>query len=453
MIKKNTLFTLMLLITTLTFAQQIKTAKHHWLKDTKRHFSDESEYEYLPIENYLSYKNKQERTSLNTLKNATAIQSLDSLIRYSFDLNTSQWFNQGRTKYTYNSNEKLEVLSSWDENTSQWNNFRKYQYNFDTDEKLTLSIQYNWDANTNQWINYKKREYFYDTDGKRTVKYYYSWDANTNQWTNSFKVEYSYDANEYLQAITYFHWDSSTNQWLNSSKNEYFFDADGNLTLYFFYQWDSSISQWMFASKTEYTYDVNGNRILIIRYNWDLDIDQWINDNKTEYSYDANGNRILEIFSTWDLNTNNWLKSYKKESNMDLSINLTDLILPWWYPYYNSNKILDDLKYNWNDATNSWELSSNGIYYYSDVTANVNQTTNNNLVTVYPNPANNNLHITLNNNSNAAIFNLFDIQGKKLITQNVINNEPINISHLNAGMYLYSITTNGKESRGKLLKK
>ena len=123
-----------------------------------------------------------------------------------------------------------------------------------------------------------------------------------------------------------------------------------------------------------------------------------------------------------------------------------------WYPNYNQNKIIDDLINNWNESTNNWELSSKGIYYYSDV-AGINKLPNDDFITLYPNPVTNSLHINFEANSTQAIINLFNIQGKKIFVQEISRNQQLNLKQLKSGLYLYIITANGKEKRGKLIKK
>ena len=455
MIKKNTLLSLMLLLTTLAFTQKAKTVKHHWLKDTKKHFSDETKYEYLPIENYLASNRKQVRTPLSTLRNTTTIQSFDSIINYNWDVSSNQWINSYKTEYTYdvNGNLTVEINYDWDSNTSQWIDPFKSESTFDANQNLITEILYDWNSTTNQWENSYKTVYTYDTNQNLLTRLSYQWDSNINQWIISYKSEYTYDANGNQTTKINYNWNTSTSQWIINSKNEYTYDTNGNQITNIDYSWNSTTSQWENSNKREYTYDINDNKTLEIGYYWNFGTNQWINSFKSEFIYDANGNLTTEIDNDWDSSTNQWINSYKYDLTIDVTTNISDLFVPPIYYDFFANKLLSYLSYEWNETTNSWELTSNGVDYYSDITANVNQTTNDKLVTVYPNPANNNLHIKLNNNSNAAIFNLFDIQGKKLITQKVIKNEPINISHLNAGMYLYSITTNGKESRGKILKK
>jgi hypothetical protein len=71
---------------------------------------------------------------------------------------------------------------------------------------------------------------------------------------------------------------------------------------------------------------------------------------------------------------------------------------------------------------------------------------------VFPNPATNDLNITLQSDMNTtAIWNVKDINGKEIITnqqklQTGKNKFVIDISKLNAGFYFVTITANNKQS-------
>ena len=69
---------------------------------------------------------------------------------------------------------------------------------------------------------------------------------------------------------------------------------------------------------------------------------------------------------------------------------------------------------------------------------------------MYPNPLNGNtLYITSTANHNMSI-EIFDLLGKEVIKSNVINNA-VNVSGLNAGVYIVKIKEEGKTATRKLV--
>jgi hypothetical protein len=73
-----------------------------------------------------------------------------------------------------------------------------------------------------------------------------------------------------------------------------------------------------------------------------------------------------------------------------------------------------------------------------------------NQYSIYPNPATDNISIVLPENVHRALFTLYDMQGKALISQEVNNQENVPISNLASGMYIYHVKTEKGNYTGKL---
>jgi hypothetical protein len=74
-------------------------------------------------------------------------------------------------------------------------------------------------------------------------------------------------------------------------------------------------------------------------------------------------------------------------------------------------------------------------------------------ISIYPNPATDNVHITLPENTHQAIFTLYDMQGKILIRREVNNREEISVSNLASGIYIYNVRTEKENHTGKMIRK
>ncbi|KGO93866.1 hypothetical protein Q767_14435 [Flavobacterium enshiense DK69] len=68
---------------------------------------------------------------------------------------------------------------------------------------------------------------------------------------------------------------------------------------------------------------------------------------------------------------------------------------------------------------------------------------------IYPNPANDVLHITTSANEIKTIA-IYDVMGKEVFNTTTAN-ETINITSLNAGVYIIKITEEGKTATRKLV--
>jgi hypothetical protein len=74
-------------------------------------------------------------------------------------------------------------------------------------------------------------------------------------------------------------------------------------------------------------------------------------------------------------------------------------------------------------------------------------------ITLYPNPASDNINITLPENVSQAMFTLYDMQGKILIKQEVSSKETVAVNKLSAGVYIYNVRTSKQNYQGKLIRK
>ena len=93
------------------------------------------------------------------------------------------------------------------------------------------------------------------------------------------------------------------------------------------------------------------------------------------------------------------------------------------------------------------------IYYFDDVaifdiTVGTNNNFEQNEITIYPNPANNTISVNLKNNST---FNILDLTGRLVIASKVENNT-IDISNLNKGVYILQTNSVNGTINTKFLK-
>lgn len=100
----------------------------------------------------------------------------------------------------------------------------------------------------------------------------------------------------------------------------------------------------------------------------------------------------------------------------------------------------------------------NGIALYPDtnaycnVIAGIDNKTEDKLLHMYPNPVNDKLNITVNNNQISEI-NIYDITSRNIFRQSFINSISINTEQLAKGIYVYTFTNkNGVITKGKFVK-
>ncbi|HWS59529.1 MAG TPA: T9SS type A sorting domain-containing protein [Flavobacterium sp.] len=72
-------------------------------------------------------------------------------------------------------------------------------------------------------------------------------------------------------------------------------------------------------------------------------------------------------------------------------------------------------------------------------------------VSVYPNPAKENIHVKFIGKTEPAIFKLYDSTGRMLLQREILTDDDIPVNHLNRGLFLYSFQHEGETTKGKLI--
>ena len=115
------------------------------------------------------------------------------------------------------------------------------------------------------------------------------------------------------------------------------------------------------------------------------------------------------------------------------------------------NMPLEDSYYKWVKASNSWVNDGKAVYYYSGINFTSLPKTVASVIDIYPNPVSD--YIKVSGVSGAATFNLYNLQGKLILSKTLTGDEPVNVSGLSRGAYTYNIIIDRKQQAGKLIKK
>ena len=326
-------------------------------------------------------------------------------------------------------------------------NSGKDVYSYDKNGNNTLYISYHWNTEINNWKEASKYEFTYDNNNNRTLQIYYQWNTEINNWKESSKTEYTYDNNNNQTSYIEYSWNTEINNWKESNKGESTYDNNNNRTLQIGYSWNTEINNWIESQKYEYTYDNNNNQTLQISYQWNTEINNWKESQKREYTYDNNNNQTSFIYHTW--NSGNWIGS-KNEYKYNLSYSSNELVSP---SVYGVNMLTEATSYTWSGS--AWVENNVTTYYWSgkDITpSSIEELGMGNYeLSVYPNPTNGIITVVVVADNhpplqNDATIQIYDISGRVVQTQFIAsqrnangNNIPLDISHLQQGMYYLKI--------------
>jgi len=132
------------------------------------------------------------------------------------------------------------------------------------------------------------------------------------------------------------------------------------------------------------------------------------------------------------------------------------LILP--YVFYNNPRThYFEWYYTWNflldfkiiERTNTsyWNVK----YYYSEQTITGIKENTQKKVDVYPNPATDFINLHVGTTLDPAKIEIYDSQGKLVMTEDIIPGKQISVKHLQRGLYIYKVSFQDTILTGKII--
>jgi hypothetical protein len=368
---------------------------------------------------------------------------------YDWDYESNDWIGFAKAEYTYNSNNNmtLYVHYLWNQITSQWTGYWKEEYTNDAAENWIQTVTYYWNDTTSEWVHLWKDHYTYDENNNVIQMITEEWNSTTGQWIVTWKEDYVYNTNNDMSQTDFSYWYDDYNLWFNYATSEYNYDNNSNLAQFTYYDLDDTGTQWVASWNEEYTYDNNNNLTLYNAYQWDETASEWILNSNEESTYDDNQNRTQYINFNYTDTT-----GYKFESYYDNSYSTNDLIIPFLEDDKDfRHMLLIKLLYYWDEEASEWIYDTKITCYYSE--QNVMNLANyqEEIIKIYPNPANDFIKFEINSPLKSATFKLYDIMGKEWISKEVTGNNELNIKHLSSGMYFYDLYVNGIKHSGRLI--
>lgn len=488
---KNIITTIVLLLTILVFGQKksdnnlrlihkrnsflkpndnnklylTKSLRFDWAKNTNQWIlDDKEEYAYDSNGNITQYFKSHGDNGIDWYfddKVENTYNSNGNLLSssvYEWGSSRLGWLNDYKYEYTYDMNgNKTQSIFYFGKNNYDWRPSTKTENIYNSENKITETYSSSWYDSANSLVLDEKNERTYNSKGILILITGYSWNKDLNIWEVSYKYSYDYDLNENLILRLASRLNENTNEWENNLKTEYTYDSLGNELSEIIYKWNPTSKIWEIISQYEYSYNSEG---YLIQKNTGLlwrETENGIEygNQFDDYVYDSNGNLIQYQNSSKFPNDSTYKYHIRYTYNYDLSYYLSDLFLPYNYLRTEelNNKPLEYTFYDWDDTNNNWVNKGKQIYYYSEENILSVKNTEPIKITLYPNPVFNELKFNLTIESKLTTFELFDSQGRKIISKKINKNEKLNLEYLNSGIYIYNLIVGDKNQKGKLIKK
>ncbi|MGE0021569.1 MAG: T9SS type A sorting domain-containing protein [Draconibacterium sp.] len=478
--KKITLLFIMLLIAFMASPQnktdlqkKIKQAQEKMMKISERSAA-------------LAKYSNEVLTREQLLKSGMVTQRLDSTIDRVLNQETQLWQNDIKDEYIYDAELKNTswVEKEWNLTTQNWNISSKIDLGYDAQKRVNLMLMYEKDEVSNALTPDSKILIHYNTDGKQDSTLTYTTPNEGTTWILVMKDVYYYNASKQLVKTEMWSLDEETGVLMLSmnivytytasgkiktlsenfiiegdemlwSKNEYNYDGADRLSTVEY----STVNFITFTlektSRDSYQYNASGKVSVEIYSTWNGST--WVDEDKYETQYNANGDVSVEIYSLWV--ENSWVQQDKDEYTYS-NTNFTGVVFPALFYFYglteeefSLNKLITGIN-SFEMVNGSWKNTGNTTFYYSGGTAtNINEFENN-VISVYPNPAAESVYFGWKGNNESLSLELYQITGAKVIDQIVYSNQAVSISHLQSGVYFYKLLKGQQNLKtGKLIKK
>jgi len=327
-----------------------------------------------------------------TYENSKIIKTEDEEL----DINTGQFVKNSRTKMYYNSKGLLSQLDYdlYDTTLSEYKPDRREVRYYDLNDRIVQDTIFKLNVDNGLMEFYERAVFSYNAKGLLADYLNYAFDLGSSTWRNAYRDFYTYGANNYLVQRTYQEWDETQMQYINRSQQNVNYDANGGITNWRYLRWSTNTNTWTDLAKSDFVNDNNFNR----------------------------DDLLLPITSTPIKSLFGWFNKMAKEENL----------------------------FVWSTAINAWEFFDKTTFIYSQQIVINTEDTKLEGVSFYPNPVESSLSIR--NQKGAGIFELFNVQGQKIIHQEVVGDAQVDLSQQTPGFYFYKMTIGGKSATGKLVK-
>jgi Secretion system C-terminal sorting domain len=404
------------------------------------------------------------------------------------DNSSGEVLGEGRYEYSYNADGSMAeaLVLEWDEDAADWENDDLDVYTYDEDGNQTGSVGYRWNETSELWTRKDSIFNVYNDEGLLSEYSGYEW--KTDRWVIRYYSSYAYETHGWLSEQISRMWYEDLQEWKNNSKYVYTWNAAGLMLTKVRYDQEVYEGPWLEESKVEKIY---GDENLLLTTNsvlWETDhwvisrtdtmeynASGWLMEDRAyyldegnmrpnsiyTYSYDASGNVTEYNYSSWDRNESQLVVYGKDLFTYDPDYSMTEVVLPDEDSEWNDNLLMDQFSniprtihmLHWKN--DDWVDYKKGTFFYSEKNVEgvgvVEQERA--LVRIYPNPVSDLLHMDLHEGSSAVTLTLYEISGRQVFRRRVETCESLSLTTLPAGVYLYSLSVDGKIQSGKLLKR
>ncbi len=382
-------------------------------------------------------------------KNNSYTMSLDSIISVSIHPETEQWVNDWKDEFRYDDAWKTTELlyHDWVEEAGEWMVYDKTELTYNSEGRVVYSMDYYYDNDYGDIEDVSKTEYYYDSSGKLDSLHIYEGE-NVDDLTMITNMYLYYNQAGKIAELAIIGYDDEEEEWLPATSMKYTYNAAGNLALLSHY-FPGEEEPFLYSS-TEYFYDNNGRLEATESSAINFSSFTFEKTYRTVYAYNDAGDQSEVIDYEWF--DGSWAEQDKEVYIYDADIDFSDVAFPY-HPYYmvfaeqeasvELQKLLVATEgYQYIDG--GFVMTDQSTYHYSPTSSTGIATASMGSAGLYPNPATAQITLTWTSDHEVLHLEVYQINGARVMQQQVTANTPIVTDHLTGGLYLYRLTDNGQ---------
>lgn len=392
------------------------------------------------------------------LKSALAIQKLDSVIYQEYDSQNEEWINQWKDVYQYDSELRNSawIEMGWNNTLDLWENSNKIELELTDDGQVRIMKSYVTSDTSGDFIQDSWSEAYYNEEGRldSIIHYYF---VTEGDWGEEGRQVYHYNEAGQLvemdfQALV----EDEEEEYLQEMRFVYSYNDAGQMTTSAIYLLYEEMEILFF--ETEFIYDSTGRLVATEDSSLDVFTSAVELNSRTDYEYNASGDVSVETFSTRDSEAEEWIVEEKDEytySNIDFS----EVIFPSYGQFWGLNEETITFNYTITEIVTSdyqegnWNETFRRLFYYSEGTATSTSDIADARISVFPNPASDNITLRWDGNEFLSL-ELYNITGVKVIEKQVSSGMDIRVSSLTNGIYILKLLKDNQTIySGKVVKK
>lgn len=399
-----------------------------------------------------------EKLSLDSMFYFNGTNDVEYSKSFSWNSNDDKWMKHMYSLFDEDGN----ILEHYVKN---WNNYlNEYTYGSQSiaeyeDTLLIISTRNNYNPETDDWAHYAKNEFFYNDAGLDTLQIVSSWDTIHQKWMNQLKYQYLLTEDGNINELLGYTWNEDLGIWIFSYKQIFKMNNQGLTDTTLLLTWDTLQNNWVPQFRNSYFYNELGKESSHLTEINNLQDDSW--ENQYLFKYEHVTQKNITTFSIWDTINNIW-QFYRRDSYSYIAENILDTaqfeewdtLTQQWKGYHRLINSFDShmnqtgsLEQYWDDISGNWTDGVYEQYFWSPFNPLDILELNTERFSIYPNPANTMVKVTMSELAQGNMLVLYNTSGqevKKLLLKPYKYEYEFTVSGLPAGMYVVVLYDNGK---------